>query len=285
MYLTASPNFNTDPGRRQQVLALPDAVASKKYSKPPNLLPGPSSRTTRGHAGVAGWQGLLFLFLGLLLLSCGGREQPADEATTVIIEKNDTDTAGPITSLPAEGGDTSTLNTPVQEPDPDQQAPPPAREPSRQQTRPPQPKQDTRPAPSPPAPTPSETEPPAQPEIPPFREGAYRLSRVAGESLPLVLDMTPECDTKLIRGDLVLRNGQFRFQSYVVQECAGEAGPQEQQEAQGSYRLEGNRIFLTGATDDVMGNAEGVVEGTLIRLQRISNDEEEQEVDWLFQLQ
>jgi hypothetical protein len=220
--------------------------------------------------------------LGLLLLSCGGREQPAEETTTVVIEQTRQTGEDTIAAHLPSSRDTATAAPPAQAPAPERQASTPEQRPGQPAKRP-APSPETKPVHT--TPSPEEAEPTSPPEAPVFREGAYRLARVAGESLPLVLDMSPECDTKLVRGDLALRNGEFHFQSYVVQECGGQAGPQEQQEARGTYRLQGDRIFLSGTSDEVIGQAEGVVEGTLIRLQRISNDEEAQEVDWLFQLQ
>ena len=118
-----------------------------------------------------------------------------------------------------------------------------------------------------------------------LKEGTYQLAQVQGERLPLVLDMTTECETKLQSATLSIRNGRFQFQSLSAEDCEGQSRRQEKHEASGSYRLEGNRLFLNVTTGEVLGDAIGVVEGNKIQLQQISNDEEQQEVDWVFKLQ
>lgn len=156
------------------------------------------------------------------------------------------------------------------------------------------------PAATPPAPTKKETAPkPARqqpqpkpqprPEVPKeptntsqgFQEGTYRLEQVQGEPLPIVLDMTTECDSKLLSGILVMNGGRFRFESNTAEECNGKLGNQEKHEASGDYRLEGTQLFLTIRYGDALGDARGIVEGTTIRLQHIGNSEEQQTVDWL----
>ncbi|AHM61196.1 hypothetical protein D770_14710 [Flammeovirgaceae bacterium 311] len=117
-----------------------------------------------------------------------------------------------------------------------------------------------------------------------LREGSYRLVSVQEEALPLVLDMTTDCDSKLMRAELQLQNGSFRFRGLLAEECSGQIRKQEEHTAGGSYRLEGKRIFLNVQSGEILGDAEGVVEGTTIRLQQISNDDEIQEVDWVFRL-
>lgn len=117
-----------------------------------------------------------------------------------------------------------------------------------------------------------------------LQQSVYQLQQVQGENLPLLLDMTTDCDIKLISGTLSLRNGRFLFRSQSAEECQGERRTAETQEAGGSYRLQGNRILLNVETGEILGDATGIVEGNTIRLQQISNEEEVQEVDWVFRL-
>lgn len=144
--------------------------------------------------------------------------------------------------------------------------------------------QQPRPKPQPrPQPQLEKTEDPA-PATAAFREGTYRLVQVQGESPPIVLDMTTECDSRLLSGEMNIKGGQFYFQSVTAEECNGKISNQEKHEASGDYRLEGNQLYLSIRYGDALGDARGVVEGNTIRLQHIGNNEEQQEVDWLFRL-
>ncbi len=136
-------------------------------------------------------------------------------------------------------------------------------------------------------PAPVQSEKPREPEGDvQFREGMYKLASVQGEALPMVMDMTTECDTRLMNGTLDLKNGQFRFESNTEESCKGEPGKGEKHEATGSYRLEGKQIFLNIRYGDALGDASGIVEaGNRLRLQQIGNGEEQQTVDWVFALQ
>lgn len=134
---------------------------------------------------------------------------------------------------------------------------------------------------------PTRQEEPRQPQqaAETFKEGQYRLVQVDDENLPFVMDMTTECDTRLLSGELSLRDGQFHFQSYTAAECKGRAVEQERHEAEGNYRLDGKQLYLKIRYGDALGDAQGVVDGNTIRLKQIGTQEEQQNVNWLFRLQ
>lgn len=124
-----------------------------------------------------------------------------------------------------------------------------------------------------------------EPEVPAtaFQEGTYRLMSVQGDGLPLVMDMTTDCDTRLLHGLLILKDGLFHFESQTEEACKNKLASREKHEAEGSYRLEGTQIYLNIRHGDALGNASGVLEeGSQLRLQQIGNGEERQEVDWVF---
>jgi hypothetical protein len=225
---------------------------------------------------------LKLLALAVLTGSCNGERAAEERADTIVITTPGQDTAV-VDTLTRQPDDGVAVETPADEPVPevveDKQAKQPQAQP--QQEKPRQPKTADR--------TPANSNPPTGSPAPGttggvLREGNYRLQSVQGEGLPLVLDMTTDCDTKLMNGTLQLQNGRFQFRSVSAEVCGGQTRKQEEHIAGGSYRLEGKRIFLNVESGEILGDAAGVVEESTIRLQQISNGEEQQEVDWVFQL-
>lgn len=116
-----------------------------------------------------------------------------------------------------------------------------------------------------------------------FQEGTYRLMSVQGDGLPLLMDMTTECDTRLLHGLLTFKDGLFHFESQTEEACKNKPASQEKHTAEGSYRLENSQIYLNIRYGDALGDASGVLEaGGQLRLQQIGNGEERQDVDWVF---
>lgn len=144
-------------------------------------------------------------------------------------------------------------------------------------------KPQARPLPKPPqaaAPVPQQ-----EPEVPatPFQEGTYRLTSVQGDGLPLLMDMTTDCDTRLLHGLLTFKDGLFHFESLTEEACKNKSASQEKHTAEGGYRLEDGRLYLDIRYGDALGDASGVLEADgRLRLQQIGNGEERQEIDWVF---
>lgn len=119
-----------------------------------------------------------------------------------------------------------------------------------------------------------------------FQEGTYHLMSVQGDGLPLLMDMTTECDTRLLQGFLTFKDGLFHFESQTEEACKNKPASQEKHTAEGSYRLEGTLIYLDIRYGDALGDASGVLEpDSQLRLQQIGSGEERQEVDWVFSRQ
>lgn len=221
-----------------------------------------------------------YLLVAALALAVGcNSEKPAEDPsiTEVVVPsaREDTTVVDTLTSVEEDGVsvESPTIEEPVATPP--ESRPPESRPPASQEQRPPQKAQ----------PQPERVEEPPVADAGTFQEGTYRLVQVQGESLPMVLYMTTDCDTNLLRGELTLKDGEFNFQSYTAEECSGNPGNEEKHEASGSYQLEGNQLSLNIRYGDALGDARGVVEGNEIRLQHIGNAEEEQEVDWLLRRQ
>ncbi|WP_225000282.1 hypothetical protein [Cesiribacter sp. SM1] len=225
--------------------------------------------------------------MAVLAGSCNRESAADDDADTIVITTPGQDTTVADT-LTRHADDGVAVETPADEPVPEvveeEQAKQPNAQPAREKQKQPStaertPASGNTQAGAPAVGTPA---PPSDGGV--LQEGSYRLQSVQGEGLPLVLDMTTDCDTKLMSGTLQLQNGRFQFRSTAAEVCGGQTRKQEEHAAAGSYRLDGNRIFLKVESGEVLGDAAGVVEGNAIRLQQISNDEEQQEVDWLFEM-
>lgn len=227
---------------------------------------------------LTGYKGMTMKnYLSTLLVATIGlaaacnSERPAEDpaAPELNIPARDTTLVDTVTAVEEDG---VAIDVPVNEPAPISRPPVQKEEPAKHPQQ---------------RPTPTQPKKAAEPvqETIVLQEGNYRLVNVQGESLPIVLDMTTECETKLLRGDLYLKGGNFTFQSQTAEDCGGRVSNQEKHEAQGSYSLDGKELFLKIRYGDVLGDARGVVEENSIRLQQIGNDEEQQTVDWLFRLQ
>lgn len=127
---------------------------------------------------------------------------------------------------------------------------------------------------------PVEDSPPAAASL----SGGYRLIRVNGDILPVVLVEGPECDVELVRGDVIIRDDRtFDLQTASQENCDGDVRNEQTHDAVGTVVRDGDRLRFDATDGEAFAVAHGqLVAGGRILIDRLEFEGGEHEVRWEF---